>query len=812
MDHLPGPNISPLTFCIGKNTYDPKKCRHANALWKICPKCRTASTRWDLYPERAGWEKKAADESVSFEVRERQAVQDYLSWLYFGVLSTYFEHSISMDIFLQDIPGDRSGAKHITTERLHEQLTKWHKSMLLRSRNDYEKWSATVNDMFTALIQKCHGLLDNEGEFPEGSFLALQLLYETLDCAKRKIDGVEYDRYEWLIGDELLKKMLVKNSWCPSEIQRAAGSASIPLYIAKLGVRRQDTHYSCGKWRCERGQINENNYEVRHVDERNGNDPPMRQDSQTSFGNSLSASNQKTRQACKLNTVKRECDMVSISSAALIEIILDMQLVPLVKSNVEGDIEVMGRRVDECVYVAISHVWADGAGNPYSNGLPRCQILQILSQMRMLGDENDGSLPWFIDTLCVPVAQPGDSEFQRDRAKLARSRMISSLNAIYRSAAVVLVRDRQLMAYSASALSRLGDVSVEFACRIVFSRWFTRIWTFQEAFAARRLKFCMTDVLVDCQQLIQDLGAQRPAWQKLASRTGSMGPLYIRDIWDFLEFNLQSLSAPNETKTLPEKVDVAFASASPRRTSHVKDELVCLCGIVGLTQSAMMRLLSIPEDEERTKHVLTLLQGVPHSLVTSGAERLRGEGFRWCPQRIIRKWIPQRLDLLQVTPRGALGTWKTLYFTFPQGFKSYWEMPKPGKMGSDHSMFRINIVDSMGQEKQPKISFAFVTRMKMFQSFMRDAQQKRRRLAVLTPPFQDTTKRISNSVLVFVTGKTSGEAKVGHRIAPCGLSAIDIKVTPADYMRGSIAPGEMGPAKDSAAMWLIDGDGQWLDD
>ena len=27
----------------------------------------------------------------------------------------------------------------------------------------------------------------------------------------------------------------------------------------------------------------------------------------------------------------------------------------------------------KCCYVALSHVWADGLGNPYANALPRCQ-------------------------------------------------------------------------------------------------------------------------------------------------------------------------------------------------------------------------------------------------------------------------------------------------------------------------------------------------------------------------------------------------------------------------------------------------------
>src|SRR3984885_1142300 len=56
-------------------------------------------------------------------------------------------------------------------------------------------------------------------------------------------------------------------------------------------------------------------------------------------------------------------------------------------------------------YVAISHVWSDGLGNPEENSLPRCQ-LQFL-QKRLVNLEGLGSDPshrlLWMDTICVPT-------------------------------------------------------------------------------------------------------------------------------------------------------------------------------------------------------------------------------------------------------------------------------------------------------------------------------------------------------------------------------------------------------------------------
>ena len=75
--------------------------------------------------------------------------------------------------------------------------------------------------------------------------------------------------------------------------------------------------------------------------------------------------------------VGKDCRMVKICSEKLAAIIRD-EKVPLVlikDDNSSEDVTLeLCSRTTRSKYVAISHVWADGLGNPLENGLPQCQI------------------------------------------------------------------------------------------------------------------------------------------------------------------------------------------------------------------------------------------------------------------------------------------------------------------------------------------------------------------------------------------------------------------------------------------------------
>lgn len=184
------------------------------------------------------------------------------------------------------------------------------------------------------------------------------------------------------------------------------------------------------------------------------------------------------------------CDMVQTPQKALAAVVASGG-VPLIsiqgldEPNCAVSLRVH-RREFRTKYMAVSHVWADGLGNPFNNALPVCQIKRLhglvmymknnkwatgrKTSMQICDDWLFGTwkseLLW-IDTLCVPVG--------RDQEDL-RSQCIDAMSSIYAESSTVVVLDAELM-QSPMPLER-DDLTPLY--RIASSVWACRSWTLQE--------------------------------------------------------------------------------------------------------------------------------------------------------------------------------------------------------------------------------------------------------------------------------------------------------------------------------------------
>jgi Heterokaryon incompatibility protein (HET) len=103
-------------------------------------------------------------------------------------------------------------------------------------------------------------------------------------------------------------------------------------------------------------------------------------------------------------------------------------------------------------YIAISHVWSQGLGNPSSNSLPRCQLLHLFQLIRKISS----SEPYlWIDTISVPVT--------KEHKKIA----LRTLGQVYRQAHQVLVIDRHLL--------QVGTDPYERQIQLRASEWIGRL-------------------------------------------------------------------------------------------------------------------------------------------------------------------------------------------------------------------------------------------------------------------------------------------------------------------------------------------------
>ncbi|KAF7675969.1 hypothetical protein GT037_005474 [Alternaria burnsii] len=131
-------------------------------------------------------------------------------------------------------------------------------------------------------------------------------------------------------------------------------------------------------------------------------------------------------------------------------------------------------------YVAISHVWADGLGNAFENGLPMCQLRMLQTYfvhiakdrptMSLFNKRTTNTLFW-MDTLCIPVQYtPSGVPMFSDIKRKA----IDKMSIVYSSSSHTLVLDAEM---------RTIPMAANDATKLAYIQccgWTTRSWTLQE--------------------------------------------------------------------------------------------------------------------------------------------------------------------------------------------------------------------------------------------------------------------------------------------------------------------------------------------
>ncbi|KAK8124433.1 uncharacterized protein PG998_000192 [Apiospora kogelbergensis] len=180
--------------------------------------------------------------------------------------------------------------------------------------------------------------------------------------------------------------------------------------------------------------------------------------------------------------------LLSINEDQMMEII-EQGGIPLIESQTiltdSSSVKLIKHR-PRMEYTAISHVWADGLGNPLSNAMSRCQLERLLSQIRAMQcpEKRHEPIRLWIDTFCIPVVahQPPDSQagdvdnnVQSRRRHELKQEAIRMMTVIYTAADAVLALDSELQSTSAYDIS-----FAELSARAHVCGWKGRAWTLQE--------------------------------------------------------------------------------------------------------------------------------------------------------------------------------------------------------------------------------------------------------------------------------------------------------------------------------------------
>lgn len=178
---------------------------------------------------------------------------------------------------------------------------------------------------------------------------------------------IEHVRYQWPpaphfnSGERSYSRVvesMIATGWCPHHVHYLAQKFDEETLQFLSQVSRSPSrlsgHESCAteSW-CVAHNVKLNSYVVKHVEE-----------------------------GC-------QCGMISVDYERLVEIIGRGE-VPLVSFNsteARGGEEISLQLVEKkssSKYTAISHVWADGLGNPQANAFPICQLKALYKRLKKL--------------------------------------------------------------------------------------------------------------------------------------------------------------------------------------------------------------------------------------------------------------------------------------------------------------------------------------------------------------------------------------------------------------------------------------------
>ncbi|MCJ1388795.1 hypothetical protein MMC18_001645 [Xylographa bjoerkii] len=509
------------------------------------------------------------------------------TWLFFGLLQDVLGELFRHEDFVRTIARGSSYERVLSTAKLSRLL----EERFSEHRVDSPE-SATLRDHLAECIVLCSGASIFPAEFNLKIAFSLVVLTESLASTfdarlgadRRYTTGSmrSMSRTHWI------QKMRL-NGWCPNEAAVACEQLRSALCVHFLSKIKKTSagrrHDACSEQKCSALQIDLATYEAKH---RNSD--------------------------CN-------CDVISVDTARL-DLILESGKFPLLDFQTDlvsgalkvNFVESAGNRP----YVALSHVWADGLGNPHANSLPRCQLLdlrdladEVFKAGRLKDQEPELPLLW-LDTLCCPAA-PGRG----------KSIAIGLMRHTYRAATHVLVLDNTLRCYSYKDMGVL-----EAAVRIFTSPWMRRLWCLQEGALPERLWFQFLDGCVEISTIFEGL--------RNLAKCGE--PCSRSFVFDLATLYIALRTIFHSHDNLKPDFNTIMHAVSHRSVSVASDELLCLGALFGLD----VEVLASTEHGRSARMWSSLCESkhVPSSIIFLKGPKLEERGYRWAPETCLgpRKW------------------------------------------------------------------------------------------------------------------------------------------------------------------------------
>lgn len=386
------------------------------------------------YPQRNGWHLEFRGRDLDPKLTHTatsQASHEFGSllqtWLYFGLLSEFLGASVDMKLFKKE---SESGSMLLSSEALESLVCERTYSLLEQSKtNNGPSLVQSWRDAFyeNLLVTREHTLLTvvqaaKINQALSLTCLAISVLAEYLMTALShlcdRIKVVIPVTQKWRVmtrefgtdcGIPILKSMQQKG-WCAHDIALFSGAqvetVSTLWYLANLSPPKAGvSHFDCTAETCSSLRIDRNQYIQAH-----------------------------TIDGCSCGSVEPDhSSLASIIWSGKTPVLTFRENRVFIKEHVPGS-----------DFIAVSHVWTDGMGNPKANSLPLCVVRELQKLVNELPKrDSTADTPFWIDTFCIP----------RSPLEL-RIEALQRLKEPYEEAASVIVIDSYLRCYPGSGVSR----------------------------------------------------------------------------------------------------------------------------------------------------------------------------------------------------------------------------------------------------------------------------------------------------------------------------------------------------------------------
>ena len=522
------------------------------------------------FPERVGWKIDRDHGPVRMDENKRLIESPAAllrSWLYFGMLYDVLQIG-GLDFDLRDFEQSIDGESFVTAAPLREYLDGLARGPEGARQEICHQRQELVRDCLKVVlgISELHWDAPFQfGRWTISSVLSLDVIMSIAILGETLKNGLiqmwpmtsglaPLSEVFTALQQNPLQNRLRKHDCCPNEIMMLFKELDLTgLYLASL-LRRPFAqalqHDKCSDEECLALQTSDSDYTTKHVDE-------CLEDS-----------------SCT-NIAIDQSKISSILRSGCIPII-HVPIFPEDRSPPQ--VKVLDYHSNGIEFIAFSHVWAHGIGNPKQNALPSCQILRLKYVSAKSATVWFRQPAFWIDTLCIPVAP---------EYKTARKLAIARLAGTFRQARQVLVLDADLQR-SSKFCSR-----TELAIRTMCSGWMRRLWTLQEA--------VMSEKAANASKVDVQFGEGALEFNSVAGKS-------VRNLYHTESAMASIFSAFPQFRTRDRTYASLARALRYRTTSKKEDEAVYLALILGLDHYQIAAIVDEATAETRMQRMYTFIE------------------------------------------------------------------------------------------------------------------------------------------------------------------------------------------------------------